>query len=411
MLAIQYAKSIPRFVAVRAFERVWKGVVTNGLGCARLARVDPPRLPNDQWVRVRPLLAGICGSDLATITAKNSPYFSPLLSYPFTLGHEVVGRVEEVGAAVQGVAVGEKVVVEPALSCRVRGIDPPCASCLSGHAACCLNIMHGVIASGIQTGYCRDTGGGWSESLVVHESQALSVPDDVPNEALMLIEPFCCALHATLKVPAPDDGTALVMGCGSIGLLVIAALRAVGNRCRIIAVYRHPHQAAFAKALGADCFVRDGRQAEARIAELTGAQRHHPEIGGSVFIGGVDVAYDCVGSSTSLDRSIRTTRALGAVAVIGMPSAPRGIDWTAIWYKELRVVGTYAYGMEEYRGENVRTFELAARIVREGAASFAPLVGARFRLDQFHAAIESARFTGRSGVIKTAFEVTNEDTR
>lgn len=408
MLAIQYLKSIPRFLAVRGLGPFWKGAATSRVGCAQLREIAPPPLPNARWLRLRPILAGICGSDLATITAKNTPYFSPLLSYPFTLGHELVGRVEEVGAAVEGVARGDKVLVEPALSCAVRGIEPFCPMCQAGHAACCLNIMHGAISPGIQTGYCRDTGGGWSESLVVHERQVLRAPEGMPDEALVLVEPLSCAVHAALKLTCPTDGTALVLGCGAIGLLLTFALRTLGNPGRIIAVYRHPHQAAFARAFGADCLVQDGPGVEEEIAALTHAERHKPEIGGSVFLGGVDVTYDCVGSAGSLDQALRYTRALGAVAVVGMPGVPRGLDWTAIWYKELRVVGTYAYGLEEYVGERLRTFELAARLARRHAAKLAPLVGARYPLREFPAAIASARFSGRSGVVKTVFEVTRE---
>lgn len=409
MRAIQYVKSIPRYGAVRLCDRWWPRVATSRVGCTRLVHRDAPTLPSDQWVRVRPLLAGICGSDLATISTKNSPYFSPLLSYPFVFGHEIVGRIEEVGAAVDEFAPGDKVLVEPALCCAVRGLEPACPACRAGRYACCWNIMHGTISPGIQTGYCRDTGGGWSESLCAHVSQLLRAPDDVPTEALVLVEPYSCALHAVLTLPCAADATALVMGCGSIGLLVIAALRAIRNPCRIIAVVRYAHQAEQAKALGADCIVYDRDRLEDQIVELTGAQRLKPEIGGAVFIGGVDVTYDCVGSSHSLDRSIRFTRAGGAVGVVGMPAVPRGIDWTAIWYKELKVVGAYAYGLDEYEGERVRTFALAARFVSQQSDLLTPLVGARFALAQFRDAIDCARFTRRSGVIKTVFEITTDE--
>src|SRR5262249_25281114 len=159
---------------------------------------DAPKLPNAAWVRVKPILSGICGSDLATITASGSPFFAPLTSFPFTFGHEVVGAVEEVGAEVRSVQVGERVVIEPVLHCGVRGIDPPCEPCSRGNYGNCTNVCAGVISPGVQTGYCRETGGGWSSSLVAHEIQLHRVPNGVADKAAVLTEPFSCVLHSVL---------------------------------------------------------------------------------------------------------------------------------------------------------------------------------------------------------------------
>ena len=148
---------------------------------------DPePRLPTPDWVRLKPLVSGICGSDLGTLSSENSPYFSPITSSPFVLGHEVVGVVTED----REIPPGERVVLEPALGCAVRGLEPPCAYCAAGQHALCVNVAKGDISPGIQTGFCRDTGGGWSEgTLVAHPSQLHRVPDDLPDEAAATIEP------------------------------------------------------------------------------------------------------------------------------------------------------------------------------------------------------------------------------
>ena len=101
---------------------------------------------------------------IGTLSAESSPYFSPLTSPPFVMGHEIVGEVVEDNG---GFSAGERVVVEPALGCAVRGIDPPCAYCASGQYALCVNVAKGDIAPGIQTGFCGDTGGGWAEGTLV----------------------------------------------------------------------------------------------------------------------------------------------------------------------------------------------------------------------------------------------------
>ncbi len=176
MLVLQYRKSVPRYLLMRAGAKRLKGLDTGRLSPLQLEEVAEPKPPTPDWVRVRPLLSGICGSDLGTLSAESSPYFSPITSPPFVLGHEILGEVVEDNS---GFAVGERVVVEPALGCQVRGIEPPCAYCASGRYALCVNVAKGDISPGIQTGFCRDTGGGWSEGpLVAHPSQLHRVPDE-----------------------------------------------------------------------------------------------------------------------------------------------------------------------------------------------------------------------------------------
>lgn len=438
MKAIEYRKSVPRFLAARALSSRWPSAATGAFGTIALVDREPPRLPSPHWVGVRPRLAGICGSDLATITASGSAYFSPLLSYPFVLGHEVVGDVTRVGAAVGDLAPGDRVVLEPALGCAVREIEPHCRACARGDEANCENVTRGVISAGIQTGFCRDTGGAWSGEFVAHRRQLHRAPADLPDEALVLCEPFACAIHAALAAPLPQAGEdAIVLGCGSIGLLVIAALRALGSRARVIAIARHAHQEALALALGADLVVRErGDRLLERVAAETHAEIHRPEIGGPLFVGGAAVVYDCVGSSASIDDAVRFTRARGHVAVVGMPGVPSGIDWTAIWYKEIVVRGCYAYGLETWNGERARTFELALRFLASASPAYAAsavsaehartgvpngvgaplaarlesLVGGRFKLASYREAIGAAINTSRAGWAKTVFDFRGETT-
>ncbi len=410
MRAIEYRKSVPRYLVTRALARRWSRAATGPFAVARPVVRSAPALPTARWLGVRPRLSGICGSDLATITASGSAYFSPLLSYPFVLGHETVGEVTRAGEEARDLPLGTRVVLEPALACEVRGIAPPCAACAAGEESGCTNVTRGDVSAGIQTGFCRDTGGTWSEEFVAHRRQLHAAPDGIPNEALVLAEPFACAIHAVLRVPPPPDGgTAVVLGCGTIGLLVVAAIRALGSRARVVAVARYAHQEALARELGADVVVRGGGDPlRERVARETGADVRRPEIGRPIFIGGAEVVYDCVGSAPSLDDAVRFARSGGRVAVVGMPSLPSGIDWTAIWYKELTVRGCYAYGVETVNGERVRTFALALRFLAERAALLSRIVGARFPLEAYRDAIASALDTGRSGAAKTVFDIAGD---
>jgi threonine dehydrogenase-like Zn-dependent dehydrogenase len=410
LLALQCVKSIPAWLLLKGLGHRFPALATGPYALLRLRDVEPPRLPTARWARVRPVLSGVCGSDLASIAAEGSPFFAPLTSFPFTFGHEVVGVVEEVGADVRAVRVGDRVVIEPALHCAVRGVTPACAACQAGQYGNCVNVTRGGVSAGVQTGYCRDTGGGWSGSLVAHEMQLHKVPESLSDDAAVMVEPFSCALHGVLRVLGTQYSvlstqTALVLGCGTMGLLTIAALRTAEAPCRIVALAKHPHQQELARRLGAHEILPAGRGQYDALCRRTGATMHQPEIGRPTVLGGFDLVFDCVGSPRSLDDALRFTKARGRTVLVGMPAIPKTVDWTTIWFKELSVMGVYAYGVEEFRGERVKTFELALRFLQEGKVDLRPLVTHRFALRDYKRAIRTALATGASRSVKTVFEL------
>jgi threonine dehydrogenase-like Zn-dependent dehydrogenase len=399
MLALRYSKSIPRYLLMRAGAKRVKGLETSRLSPLRLDEIPEPKLPTPEWVRVRPLLSGICGSDLGTLSSENSPYFSPITSPPFVLGHEVVGLVTEDNG---GFAVGERVVLEPALGCAVRGIEPLCAYCAAGRYALCVNAAKGDIAPGIQTGFCRDTGGGWSEgTLVAHPSQLHRVSEGVPDEAAVAIEPLACAVHAALKADPRPDETTLVIGAGSVGLFVVAALRQLTDAGRIICVAKHERQRKEALRLGADDVVHS-KEMYKTLPAMLGTQVYKPEIGRPVVTGGADKVFECVGASGTMEDAVRLARPGGDVTLVGMPSARSCLDLSALWYKEVSLAGSYAYGVEEHRGGRIKSFELAMELAPQ--IKLETMVGPRFRLRQYREAIAAARAAGRNGHIKVVFD-------
>jgi threonine dehydrogenase-like Zn-dependent dehydrogenase len=403
LLSLQYRKSVPRYLLMRAGAKRVKGLDTSRLSPLQLEEVPGPKLPTPDWVRVKPLLSGICGSDLGTLSAESSPYFSPITSPPFVMGHEVFGVVAESNS---GFSASERVVVEPALGCTVRGIEPPCAYCASGQYAMCVNVAKGDISPGIQTGFCGDTGGGWSEgTLVTHPSQLHRVPEDVPDEAAVAIEPLACAVHAVLKVDPGPDETALVIGAGSVGLFVVAALKELTRVEYVICVAKHERQKTEALRLGADEVVHPKELYE-KLPEMLGAQRYRPELGKPVVMGGADRVFECVGAPGTIEDAVRLARPGGEVALVGMPGARSCLDLTALWHKEVKLAGAYAYGVEEHRGEYVKSFELALRIAP--GIELASLVGPHFRLQEYREAIAAARSAGRNGHIKVVFDLREE---
>ena len=400
MQALVYRKSIPRYLLMRAAAKRIKTLETGRLSPLQLEETQDPELPTPEWVRVRPLLSGICGSDLGTLSSENSPYFSPITSPPFVMGHEIFGEVAEDNSGFQA---GERVVVEPALGCRVRGMEPPCPYCGSGRHALCLNVAKGDISPGIQTGFCHDTGGGWSRgTLVAHPSQLYRVPDAVPDEAAVAVEPLACAVHAALgSAPGPDD-TSLVIGAGSLGLFTVAALRHLTRAGRIICVAKHDRQREEARRLGADEVVYP-RDTYTTLPGMLGTEAYEPELGKPVVMGGADRVFECVGSPRTIEDALRLTKPGGGVALVGMPGARSGLDLTALWYKEITLKGSYAYGAEEHNGEMTTSFALALRLAPK--IELENLVGPRFSLQDYREAISAARSAGREGRIKIAFDL------
>jgi threonine dehydrogenase-like Zn-dependent dehydrogenase len=201
-----------------------------------------------------------------------------------------------------------------------------------------------------------------------------------------------------------EKDTALVIGCGAIGLLTIAALRATGCPARIVAVAKYDHQREHARRLGANEFLSTGGSTWDRYAawaKSLDAEVFKPELGKPTVIGGATAVFDCVASSQSIDDGIRFTRSGGTFVLIGMPGMPNGVDWTPMWFKELTVHAAYAYGPERTAGSERETFDWAIELVHAWAAKLTPLVGEPFALSDYRGAIESALNTGRSGAAKT----------
>lgn len=405
MKAIQFNATIPRYAIGLAGQKISSSVLWNGMSCTSLVEAPEPTLPNDEWLKIKTRYGGICGSDTGTIHLHTSPYLSPWSSFPFTFGHENFGTIAQVGARAGDFKLGERVVVEPLLWCKPRGFSEPCRFCARGEINLCERLREGSIAPGIETGFCRDTGGSWSEYYVAHASQVFRVPDSVSAENALLIEPFAIGLHAALQFPPRDDETVLLMGAGIIGLLTLAALRHTGCKANIWAVARYPFQADAARKLGASEIIDGKQDYSAELARRTGGEMLKPIIGKRVLNGGgVDVTYECVGNDDSIDDSLRLTRSRGRVVIVGVPGVPKTVDWTPIFAKELDVVGAYnSNHAEPFRGEKRGAFDIALELMQNGL-DLGWLVTHKFKLEQYAQAFSLLEKRGASKAIKAVFE-------
>ena len=179
---------------------------------------DPPFVRPD-WTVLRPRLAGICGSDskMALLDFGDEGVdnaMAGLCSFPQVMGHEVVATVEALGPEAAGFEVGERVVLNPWLSCGPRGIDPPCAYCQEGQYSLCEHFQTGPLATGLHTGLSSDATGGWADLMPAHTSMLIPCPDDIADEEAVLADPFAVSLHAVINHPPPPGGKVLVYGVG-----------------------------------------------------------------------------------------------------------------------------------------------------------------------------------------------------
>jgi threonine dehydrogenase-like Zn-dependent dehydrogenase len=385
-VALELYRSVPKYLAVRAIGQRLPGMIAGPIASLRLVTREDPELPADGWARLSPRLSGICGSDLTTISGQSSFYFTALVSMPFVPGHEVVADLLD---DVDGLSVGQRVIIDPVLSCAARGVEPMCEPCAAGMHGLCERVTGGHVSAGLQTGYCADTGGGWGARMVAHREQLHAVPDDMDDETAIMVEPMACALHAVRRANVPRDATVLVVGAGTVGLLTLIALKAETEAGQIICVAKHARQAELAKRYGATDVVSPS-DAVGAVRRATRAFRLHPERSSPFLLGGVDVSFESVGSKDGLDLALRATRAQGRVVLSGMPARA---DLTPAWFRELELVGAYSGA-----GAFADAMELAQ------SAELGALVGASYPLDRWREAIDHALSAGKLGTTKVAFD-------
>jgi threonine dehydrogenase-like Zn-dependent dehydrogenase len=203
---------------------------------------------------------------------------------------------------------------------------------------------------------------------------------------------MACAVHAARRAQVPDGGTVVIVGAGAVGLFITLALRELAPSASITVVAKHRGQAELARRFGATD-VLTPREVVGGVRRATRALRLEPERGSPYLLGGVDVAIDAVGSSSSVDTALRTTRAGGRVLLAGLPAA--GIDLTPAWFRELDVSGAYASGGD--------AFAAATSLVAE--APLDGLVGVTYPLARWREALDHASDAGRLGTVKVAFDV------
>ena len=393
--------SVARILLTRALGGVWRGAYFGPTSPLKLIEMADPPLPAPGWVRVCNRLCGICGSDLHQIFLDAGLDVAPvaLPSHRRTyLGHEMVGKLIEVNDEATGLTVGDRVVRwGRADDCRARGRHELCRACARGHRVLCEHASEP-----------RDhepVGGGYSDTYITPAATLLRVPDLLSDEQAILVEPAAVAIHAAWRRPPEAGERVLVLGCGTIGFLLIQALRSLQPACEITAVAEFPWQAEMALGWGVQQVFLAHDDGYAQVARLTGAKMYEGRAGNRMLVGGMDVVYDVVGASATLNSALRWTRARGTVVLVGVHLHRMALDLTPVWYQEVDLVGVVGHDVVTWQGEQVSTFELAMRWMQEGKLDTRGLVTHRFPLGEYRQAFAVAVEKGKYKSIKVAFEL------
>ena len=294
----------------------------------------------DVLVRVR--ASGICGSDVHGYDGSSGRRLPPVV-----MGHEAAGVVERVGPGVGRFAAGARVTFDSTVSCGT------CAYCREGR----VNLCDRRTILGVSCADFRREGAN-AEFISVPEHIVYAVPDEVPFEQAAMVEPISVAVHAVGRAPMPARH-AVVVGTGTIGLLVIQALRAAGTP-RVFAVDVDEGKLALARKLGADVALNPkGIDVPAEVRRLTD--------------GGADVAMECVGATEPIKTAIASVRKGGSVVLVGNISPAIELPLQQVVTGELTLLGTAASS-----GEYPRSIEL----LRKGAIDVRPLITEVVPLDE-----------------------------
>ncbi len=409
MTALVYDVHPVRWTLCKVAGWVRPAVFWSGRAGLRRVEMPIPALPSPRWVRLRPLLGGICGTDVAAVMQRHHPasILQTLSSFPAVLGHENVSVVDTVGAGVTRWQPGDRVVVESALSCAAREIDPPCVMCAAGRFTLCRNFRTGPLPVGSMIGWNNFTGGSWSPFFVAHESQLYRVPDGVDDAQAVLVDPVAGALHAVLRRPPADGETVLILGAGLVGIAVAASIRALGLRCRLVGLARHDVQAEQLRRYGVDEVVLTGRSDSqavryGKVAALVGGEVVPSKFGHQAFLGGFDLVYDCIGSGQSLTDALKYARSGGTVVEVGTSQIAL-VDTAPLWLDELTLVGANGRAFEDRPGGKRHTYEVVFDLLRQGRLDLSGLLTHRFRPDQYREAFATLAARRGTGVIKVAF--------
>ncbi|MFX0137869.1 MAG: zinc-binding dehydrogenase [Candidatus Hodarchaeota archaeon] len=376
-------------------------------GPLNIKYVPIPSLVAEDWVIVKMVYCGICGSDIKELTlsgARDNPLRS-LITFPQILGHEPVGIIDKVGKNVTKVKIGDRVAINPWFPCSSRGIDSECSRCQIGDYKHCQNFQRGNLPIGMHLGATRGFGG-FAPYVSVHESQCFLIPENVSFDQAVLADPFAVAFHSLLILDPNPDSTILVYGLGVIGLLVVMALKKIFNVNNIIGVGRYPFQANAALNLGVKHVFMSKKEALIKeIADYTNAEIYTPDHGLVWAMDGVDGIIDTIASAETLEIGMRILTTQGKLVFLGV-SIPKRCESTPHYFKELEIIGSNAFSIENFEGKRAHAFKFFLEFLANRRIDTSTFVTHKFLLKHYKEAFDSLAYKAKSHAIKVVFDYT-----
>jgi 2-desacetyl-2-hydroxyethyl bacteriochlorophyllide A dehydrogenase len=293
-------------------------------------------------------VGGVCGSDLHAAAGLH-----PMIPLPYFPGHEVVGVVERVGTGVDGLTVGMRVTPEPTLPCGT------CKLCLTGRENICENLQF------FGCGYAE---GGMADSFTVPARRLHVIPEDLTDLQAVLIEPLATPVHAARLAGGLDGKTVAILGCGTIGLLMLATARFRGAR-RVVMTDVRDSKRDRALELGADATID--------ASDTDAAGRILSELGETA-----DVVFDCVSIQSTVDLGIRLVGKGGTVVIVGVPERDVTIPLPVVQDRQIRIQGAATYVAADFAD--------AIEIIRSGAVSPETMITATISLAEVADAFAAA---------------------
>lgn len=377
---------------------------------ASLIDAPEPELPGDEWARIEVVTGGICGSDLHLFAHNTgpSPTLTTMGSFPFILGHEIAGRVVEVGGGCD-IPLHSRVAVDPCIPCAARGINPPCANCARGWSSSCLNLDSRIVSGGRTLGFTQDLGGGWCEQVLAHRSMLHPLPESISDRGASLYEPVSIACHGLLRSFPTNGDPVLIVGAGVIGLAALAATKGLFPDCPVTVLARHEHQAKAAAACGADHVVMadDEKAYVTALADIVGV-RVVGRKRNLMLMGGYPYVIEAVGAAESVTEALRAVAHRGTVLLLGAAGVSE-VDLTPIWYKEAALVGSIDHCIDAGStpglagGADRHSVDRALDILAAGLLPDDVIVTHEFTLDDYREAVATAIDRVHAHAIKVVF--------
>jgi 2-desacetyl-2-hydroxyethyl bacteriochlorophyllide A dehydrogenase len=328
--------------------------------------------PGEVLVRVR--AAGICGSDLHGYRRARPPRPAPDAPREARQsGHELAGVIAALGPGVTGLAVGQRVGIEPEhlIGCGA------CAYCRRGDTHLCP-------ARGLRHGE-RHGSHGFSEYDVCVARNVHPLPDHVSDHAAAILDCYGCAVHAVRRAPITPYATVVVLGTGAIGMNVGQVARASGAR-RVIMVGTRDQPLAIAREAGAaDEGIAHSRVDPVQaVLDLTGGE-------------GADVVFETVGGEApTLGQAVQLARRGGTICILGIFTAPQQVDVSTAYRKELHIIWSNSYST----WNGISEYEIALDLLASGRVRAEPLITHHYPLDRIGEAFAAAADKRTSGAIK-----------